>query len=82
MDLERETIKSRKFCIAMPSSGQIITAGDGSRHTLFCAGWSRMSSIEKYDVVKDEWVEMDELPRYKVGQLVEFLAGSSEGEEF
>ena len=80
--MERETIKSRKFCIAMPSSGQIITAGDGSRHTLFCTGRSRMSSIEKYDMVKDEWVEMDELPRYRVRRLVEFLVGSDEGEEF
>ena len=41
-----------------------------------------MSSIEKYDVVKDEWVEMDELQRYRVGRLVGFLARSGEGEEF
>ncbi|VVB15081.1 unnamed protein product [Arabis nemorensis] len=49
-------------CAAMP--GRIIVAGGGSRHTLFGAAGSRMSSVEVYDVEKDEWSEMEELPLF------------------
>uniref|UniRef100_A0A1J3D394 F-box/kelch-repeat protein OR23 n=1 Tax=Noccaea caerulescens TaxID=107243 RepID=A0A1J3D394_NOCCA len=55
-------------CAAMPgSSDKIIVAGGGSRHTLFGAAGSRMSSVEMYDVEKDEWREMKELPRFRAG---------------
>ncbi|KAJ9172057.1 hypothetical protein P3X46_015344 [Hevea brasiliensis] len=68
-------------CAAIPSLGQIIVAGGGSRHTLFGAAGSRMSSVERYDVGRDEWVAMDGLPRYRAG-CVGFLVGSGEEREF
>uniref|UniRef100_A0A2P2N3Z7 Uncharacterized protein MANES_05G087000 n=1 Tax=Rhizophora mucronata TaxID=61149 RepID=A0A2P2N3Z7_RHIMU len=68
-------------CAAIPSLGQIIVAGGGSRHTLFGAAGSRMSSVERYDVARDEWVAMDGLPRYRAG-CVGFLAGNAEDMEF
>ncbi|XP_010422505.1 PREDICTED: F-box/kelch-repeat protein OR23-like isoform X1 [Camelina sativa] len=61
-------------------SNRIIVAGGGSRHTLFGAAGSRMSSVEMYDVEKDEWREMDELPRFRAG-CVGFLVGNNEGDE-
>ncbi|KAL1209329.1 F-box/kelch-repeat protein OR23 [Cardamine amara subsp. amara] len=69
-------------CAAMPgSSDRIIVAGGGSRHTLFGAAGSRMSSVEIYDVAKNEWREMDELPRFRAG-CVGFLFGNEEDREF
>ncbi|XP_065861008.1 F-box/kelch-repeat protein OR23 isoform X2 [Euphorbia lathyris] len=68
-------------CAAIPHLGQIIVAGGGSRHTLFGAAGSRMSSVERYDIVRDEWVEMDGLPRYRAGS-VGFLVGDGEEREF
>ncbi|WCJ21669.1 Galactose oxidase/kelch repeat superfamily protein [Euphorbia peplus] len=54
-------------CVAVPELGQIVVAGGGSRHTLFGAAGSRMSSVERYDVGRDEWVALDGLPRYRAG---------------
>ncbi|CAE6139130.1 unnamed protein product [Arabidopsis arenosa] len=68
-------------CAAMPgSSDRIIVAGGGSRHTLFGAAGSRMSSVEIYDVEKDEWREMVELPRFRAG-CVGFLVGDEKENE-
>ncbi|CAN8247956.1 unnamed protein product [Cochlearia groenlandica] len=68
-------------CAAMPgSSDRIIVAGGGSRHTLFGAAGSRMSSVEIYDVEKDEWRELDELPRFRAG-CVGFIVGNDKEEE-
>ncbi|ESQ37984.1 hypothetical protein EUTSA_v10028657mg [Eutrema salsugineum] len=69
-------------CAAMPgsSSDRIIVAGGGSRHTLFGAAGSRMSSVEIYDVEKDEWREMDELPRFRAG-CVGFIVANEKDKE-
>ncbi|KAF9615965.1 hypothetical protein IFM89_027378 [Coptis chinensis] len=40
-----------------------------------------MSSMERYDVEKNEWVEMDGLPRFRAG-CVGFLVGNGEEMEF
>lgn len=58
-----------------PDSNRIVVAGGGSRHALFGAAGSRMSSVEMYDVGKDEWVALDGLPRFRAG-CVGFLVGS------
>ncbi|KAF9605787.1 hypothetical protein IFM89_018514 [Coptis chinensis] len=62
-------------------NGGIIVAGGGSRHAMFGAAGSRMSSVERYDVDKNEWVEMDGLPRFRAG-CVGFLIGNGEEMEF
>ncbi|EEF41431.1 F-box/kelch-repeat protein OR23 [Ricinus communis] len=67
-------------CIAVPNSGKIIVAGGGSRHTLFGAAGSRMSSVEMYDVLADKWMRMDGLPGYRAG-CVGFMVGNNNGEE-
>ncbi|XP_054791010.1 LOW QUALITY PROTEIN: F-box/kelch-repeat protein OR23-like [Prosopis cineraria] len=54
-------------CAAVPDSQQILVAGGGSRHTMFAAAGSRICSVERYDIRKDEWVAMDELPNYRAG---------------
>ncbi|KAF5197267.1 Galactose oxidase/kelch repeat superfamily protein [Thalictrum thalictroides] len=69
-------------CAAMPDSGgKIIVAGGGSRHAMFAAAGSRMSSVERYDVEKDEWVSLDGLPRFRAG-CVGFLVGNGDEMEF
>ncbi|KAG6774570.1 hypothetical protein POTOM_021928 [Populus tomentosa] len=68
-------------CVALPDLGQIIVAGGGSRHTWFGAAGSRISSVERYDVGKDEWVAIDGLPRYRAG-CAGFLSGNREEKEF
>ncbi|KAL9357933.1 hypothetical protein Peur_051186 [Populus x canadensis] len=68
-------------CVAVPDLGQIIVAGGGSRHTWFGAAGSRISSVERYDVGKDEWVAIDGLPRYRAG-CAGFLSGNREEKEF
>ncbi|KAJ4954470.1 hypothetical protein NE237_011253 [Protea cynaroides] len=68
-------------CSAIPNSKQILVAGGGSRHAMFGAAGSRMSSVEMYDVEKDEWIALDGLPRFRAG-CVGFLVGSGEGREF
>lgn len=61
-------------CAAAPECGKIVVAGGGSRHTMFGAAGSRMSSVEMYDIVKDEWVALDGLPRFRAG-CVGFFVG-------
>ncbi|KAI4301138.1 hypothetical protein L6164_034449 [Bauhinia variegata] len=62
-------------CVALPDSNQILVAGGGSRHTMFAAAGSRIASVERYDIGKDEWVAMDGLPRFRAG-CVGFLVGN------
>lgn len=68
-------------CTVVPDSDQILVAGGGSRHTMFGAAGSRMSSVERYDIEKDEWVALDGLPRFRAG-CVGFLIGSGEQRKF
>ncbi|MCD7461182.1 F-box/kelch-repeat protein or23 [Datura stramonium] len=68
-------------CAATPNSDKILVAGGGSRHTLFGAAGSRMSSVEMYDIGKDEWVPLDGLPRFRAG-CVGFFVGNGEDREF
>ncbi|KAM7496067.1 hypothetical protein LguiA_020481 [Lonicera macranthoides] len=68
-------------CVAIPSLDRILVAGGGSRHTMFGAAGSRMSSAEMYDIGKDEWVALDGLPRFRAG-CVGFLVGNREEREF
>ncbi|CAI9781243.1 unnamed protein product [Fraxinus pennsylvanica] len=60
-------------CAALPDFNKIVVAGGGSRHTMFGAAGSRMSSVEMYDIVKDEWVALDGLPRFRAGCVGFFL---------
>ncbi|KAL3849946.1 hypothetical protein ACJIZ3_011828 [Penstemon smallii] len=64
-------------CASIPGCGKIMVAGGGSRHTMFGAAGSRMSSVEVYDIGKDEWVALDGLPRFRAG-----CAGFFLGDEF
>ncbi|KAK4758866.1 hypothetical protein SAY87_020167 [Trapa incisa] len=68
-------------CTVVPGFDQILVAGGGSRHTMFGAAGSRMSSVERYDIEKDEWMALDGLPRFRAG-CVGFLIGSGEQREF
>ncbi|KAL5538692.1 hypothetical protein UlMin_045980 [Ulmus minor] len=68
-------------CAAVPNSGQILVAGGGSRHNLFAAGGSRMSSVERYDIKRDEWVALDGLPNFRAG-CVGFFVKNGEETEF
>ncbi|XP_030456575.1 F-box/kelch-repeat protein OR23 isoform X1 [Syzygium oleosum] len=68
-------------CVAVPSSDQILVAGGGSRHNMFGAAGSRMSSVERYDIEKDEWLALDGLPRFRAG-CEGFLVRSGEHREF
>ncbi|KAL5702019.1 hypothetical protein ACHQM5_027290 [Ranunculus cassubicifolius] len=54
-------------CAAVSESGEIVVAGGGSKHTFFGGAGSRMNSVEKYDVKKDQWVSLDGLPRLRAG---------------
>ncbi|KAH6798622.1 Galactose oxidase/kelch repeat superfamily protein [Perilla frutescens var. frutescens] len=60
-------------CAAVPECGKIVVAGGGSRHTMFGAAGSRMSSVEMYDIGSDEWVALDGLPRFRAGCVGFFL---------
>uniref|UniRef100_A0A5B7CGD3 Putative F-box domain, cyclin-like protein n=1 Tax=Davidia involucrata TaxID=16924 RepID=A0A5B7CGD3_DAVIN len=68
-------------CAAIPNSDQILVAGGGSRHTMFGAAGSRMSSVEMYDIGKNEWVALDGLPQFRAG-CIGFLVGNGEKREF
>ncbi|KAK6780624.1 hypothetical protein RDI58_022808 [Solanum bulbocastanum] len=68
-------------CAATPNLDKILVAGGGSRHTMFGAAGSRMSSVEMYDIGKDEWVPLDGLPRFRAG-CVGFFVGNGEEREF
>lgn len=67
-------------CAAVPDSDQIIVAGGGSRHRLFGAAGSRICSVERYDVGRNEWVALDGLPRFRAG-CVGFFVGNGEERE-
>ncbi|PRQ50720.1 putative kelch-type beta propeller [Rosa chinensis] len=68
-------------CAKVPDSDQIIVAGGGSRHTMFNATGSRMTSVERYDICRDEWVAMEGLHSFRAG-CVGFFAGNVEEREF
>lgn len=57
------------------NSDRIVVAGGGSRHTMFGAAGSRMSGVEMYDIGRNEWVELDGLPRFRAG-CVGFMVGN------
>ncbi|CAL0310319.1 unnamed protein product [Lupinus luteus] len=59
--------------------GGIIVAGGGSRHTIFGAAGTRISSVERYDVEMDKWEPLQPLPTFRAG-CVGFMAGG-EGEK-
>ncbi|MFS7930664.1 putative F-box domain, kelch-type beta propeller, F-box-like domain superfamily [Helianthus anomalus] len=65
-------------CAVVPNSNQIIAAGGGSRHTMFAAAGSRMSSVEMYDIGMNEWIALDGLPRFRAG-CVGFMVGNEGG---
>lgn len=67
-------------CAAVPNSGQIFVAGGGSRHTLFGAAGSRISSVERYDIGRDEWVSLDGLPSFRAGCVGFFVKDGKESE--
>ncbi|KAL3517669.1 hypothetical protein ACH5RR_020258 [Cinchona calisaya] len=68
-------------CAVIPNSNNIVVAGGGSRHPMNGAAGSRMSSVEMYDIGKDEWVALDGLPRCRAG-CVGFFVGNGEDREF
>ncbi|KAL6006814.1 hypothetical protein ACLOJK_032309 [Asimina triloba] len=61
-------------CAADPETNSILVAGGGSRHTLFGAAGTRMSSAERFDVGRGEWVPEEGLPRFRAG-CVGFIFG-------
>ncbi|KAI4349419.1 hypothetical protein L6164_010010 [Bauhinia variegata] len=65
-------------CVALPDSNQILVAGGGSRHTMFAAAGSRIGSVERYDIGKDEWVAMNGLPRFRAGCVGFFVGNGTE----
>ncbi|KAL3028988.1 hypothetical protein AAZX31_03G142200 [Glycine max] len=66
-------------CAVVPAGGSIYVAGGGSRHTMFGAAGSRIRSAERYEVGRDRWVPMENLPGFRAG-CVGFVGG--EGREF
>ncbi|XP_062080588.1 F-box/kelch-repeat protein OR23 [Humulus lupulus] len=67
-------------CVALPNLGQILVAGGGSRHKLFAAAGSRISSVEMYDIKRDEWVSLDGLPSFRAGCVGFFVKDGEESE--
>jgi hypothetical protein len=47
---------------------------------MFVAAGSRISSVERYDVGRNEWVEIDELPRFRAGCVGFFVRDGDERE--
>ncbi|KAJ8626368.1 hypothetical protein MRB53_019675 [Persea americana] len=64
-------------CAAIPSSNSILIAGGGSRHALFGAAGTRLSTVERFDSGKDHWVLEENLPRFRAG-CIGFLGGEKE----
>nr|XP_043621775.1 F-box/kelch-repeat protein OR23-like [Erigeron canadensis] len=58
-------------------NGGIVVAGGGSRHTMFGAAGSSMSSVEMFDIGRNEWVALDGLPGFRAG-CVGFMVGEDE----
>ncbi|KAE8696935.1 F-box/kelch-repeat protein OR23 [Hibiscus syriacus] len=69
-------------CAAIADTDQIIVAGGGSRHTLFRAAGSRICTVERYDVEKDQWEALDGLPRFRAGCVGFTVSGDGEEREF
>ncbi|GAB4841688.1 hypothetical protein Ancab_022410 [Ancistrocladus abbreviatus] len=67
-------------CASVPDFGQILVAGGSSRHALFGAAGSRVSSVERYDIEKDEWVELEDMPNFRAG-CVGFVMESGKEEK-
>ncbi|XP_075642436.1 F-box/kelch-repeat protein OR23 isoform X1 [Castanea sativa] len=55
------------FACAAGSNNHILVAGGGSRHPVFSAAGTRMNSVERYDIGKNEWVELERLPGMRAG---------------
>ncbi|KNA20985.1 hypothetical protein SOVF_047360 [Spinacia oleracea] len=55
--------------------GRIVVAGGGSRHAMFGAAGTRVDVAEVYDVEKDEWTSLADLPGSRAG-CVGFCVGS------
>ncbi|KAB1208797.1 F-box/kelch-repeat protein OR23 [Morella rubra] len=66
-------------CAAIPGSEAILVAGGGSRHCVFGAAGSRMSSVERYDIRGNRWVELERLTGMRAGCVGFFV---EEGMEF
>ncbi|KVI12384.1 F-box/kelch-repeat protein OR23-like [Cynara cardunculus var. scolymus] len=69
-------------CASIPKSDRIIVAGGGSRHTMFGAAGSRMSSVEMYDIATDEWTALDGLPRFRAGCVGFMVGNEADNKEF
>ncbi|KAM7254006.1 hypothetical protein ACFE04_031688 [Oxalis oulophora] len=70
-------------CALDMDANQIVVAGGGSRHSMFVSAGSRISFVERYDVGRNEWVEMDELPRFRAGCVGFFVKnGDDHHKEF
>ncbi|KAM1765070.1 hypothetical protein ACFX11_004242 [Malus domestica] len=61
------TLHESFACTTVPKSGEILVAGGGSSYTLFSAAGSRTSSVEWYDIGRNEWGAMDRLPSSQPG---------------
>ncbi|XP_057519211.1 F-box/kelch-repeat protein OR23 [Amaranthus tricolor] len=55
------------LAVAAVGSGRIVVAGGGSRHTMFSAAGSRVGSVECYDIERDEWAPLVDLPGFRAG---------------
>ncbi|XP_021768867.1 F-box/kelch-repeat protein OR23-like [Chenopodium quinoa] len=64
---------------AAVAGGRIVVAGGGSRHAMFGAAGSRVGFSEVYDVERDEWAPLADLPGSRAG-CVGFSVGG--GREF
>ncbi|XP_076926464.1 F-box/kelch-repeat protein OR23-like [Bidens hawaiensis] len=69
------------FACAALDATRIVVAGGGSRHAMFGAAGSRMSSVEVFDIGRNEWLGMDGLPRFRAG-CVGFTLGNGDDKEF
>ncbi|KAI3749486.1 hypothetical protein L2E82_20099 [Cichorium intybus] len=69
-------------CAAIHNTDQILVAGGGSRHTMFGAAGSRMSSVEMYDIGRNKWVALDGLPRFRAGCVGFMVGNGDEDKEF
>uniref|UniRef100_A0A803LFF0 F-box domain-containing protein n=1 Tax=Chenopodium quinoa TaxID=63459 RepID=A0A803LFF0_CHEQI len=52
---------------AAVARGRIVVAGGGSRHAMFGASGSRVGFAEVYDVERDEWAPLADLPGSRAG---------------
>ncbi|KAH1159294.1 hypothetical protein AAZX31_11G163700 [Glycine max] len=66
-------------CAVVSARGSIYVAGEGLRHTMFEVVGSRIRSVEQYEVGRDQWVPMENLPGFRA-ECVGFV--EEEGREF